>query len=409
MWKETWTDKLKKKLFLKYDKFARPSEHYQTTKVYFDLVIRHVDVNEFENTVTVIGWARNFWTDNKLQWNREDYGNLSEIHVGNHEIWQPDVVLYNSGTAHTVEHYGEAHCIVRSNGSVIWVPPVRFVALCDLDLRLWPFDTQECNLKIGSWTFHAGQIDLRFWPKHESEAKEILENTEWNLLSVSRTRSEDTYPCCEENYISLTLGLTLKRNSALYYSILTTPAAAVVFLTLATFWLSPQSEMKVTLAACTTLIITVFLIYFGITVPRTPSPPLIVYFYSGCLCQVTISLILSVFILNISRRPFCKPLPRNIRVFLMSWPGKLLGLSDLISVIESRKPVPSQELRGKLTEEFSTNSTSNIAEDCDKQNMILPSKNATQLEWILAGTAVDRIAFIIFCFILGTMAVICMS
>lgn len=57
------------------------------------------------------------------------------------------------------------------------------------------------------------------------------------------------------------------------------------------------------------------------------------YFYSGCLCLETISLILSIVVINMSKRVYCKPLPRNIRLCLLSWPGKLLGLSDLISVV----------------------------------------------------------------------------
>ncbi|KAL0116989.1 hypothetical protein PUN28_010097 [Cardiocondyla obscurior] len=110
-----------------------------------------------------------------------------------------------------------------------------------------------------------------------------------------------------------------------------------------------------------------------------------------------------------SKRIYCKPLPRNIKLCLLSWPGKLLGLSDLISEIESRRPIPAQELRAKLTEESTTNSTSNISDDGDRQNIILPTKNVTQLEWILAGTAIDRIAFLFFCLILAIMAIVCIG
>lgn len=44
MWNETWTDRLKQDLFVKYDKFARPTQHYNTTVVTFDITILHVDV-----------------------------------------------------------------------------------------------------------------------------------------------------------------------------------------------------------------------------------------------------------------------------------------------------------------------------------------------------------------------------
>jgi len=71
-----------------------------------------------------------------------------------------------------------------------------------------------------------------------------------------------------------------------------------------------------------------------------------------------------------------------------------------------RRPMPGQELRGKLTEESTTNSTSNVSDDGDRQNMIFPTKNIIQLEWILAGTAIDRITFVVFCFIFTIMEII---
>lgn len=85
MWNQTWTDRLKQDLFIKYDKFARPTQHYNTTMVNFDITILYVDVasmrdikmrtkiynstlfestigflnfqDDFKSTVTVNGWA----------------------------------------------------------------------------------------------------------------------------------------------------------------------------------------------------------------------------------------------------------------------------------------------------------------------------------------------------------------
>lgn len=408
VWNQTWTDRLKQDLFVKYDKFARPTQHFNTTVVKFDITLLYVDVDDFKSTITVNGWANHMWIDEKLKWDPTKYGNIQHIHVGGHEVWQPDILLYHSGTAGTVEHYGDTACIVFHDGQVLWVPPAQFIGLCDLDLRLWPFDTQICNLTFGSWTYHGEQIDMRLSETKNME-RMYVKNAKWKLMDLSKSRESVTYPCCAEPYINLNFKMTLKRNSALYCNILLMPAAAIVFLVLVTFWLPPQSEMKISVAACTILIIAIFLGYLGLKVPLTATPPLIAYFYSGCLCLETISLILSIVVINMSKRIYCKPLPRNIRLCLLSWPGKLLGLSDLISVIESRRPMPGQELRGKLTEESTTNSTSNISDDGDRQNIISPMKNTTQLEWILAGTAVDRIAFVLFCLILATLAIICIG
>ena len=75
------------------------------------------------------------------------------------------LVFIFSVTINAVEHYGDTHCLVDEEGNVLWVPPTQFLAFCDLDLRLWPFDTQTCSLILGSWTYSGDQIDLHLFKK----------------------------------------------------------------------------------------------------------------------------------------------------------------------------------------------------------------------------------------------------
>jgi hypothetical protein len=118
------------------------------------------------------------WTDSKLQWKPENYGNLTLIHVADHEVWQPDLTLYNSAgenfqwflqksqkilnflAGSSIDHYGNTNCIVYNNGKVLWVPPSKFDTFCELDLKYWPFDKQTCQIIIGSWTYSGFQINL---------------------------------------------------------------------------------------------------------------------------------------------------------------------------------------------------------------------------------------------------------
>ncbi|KAJ9578406.1 hypothetical protein L9F63_005364, partial [Diploptera punctata] len=159
-WNATWTDRLKRDLLLNYDKFARPAQHTNTTVVRLDLTLRHIALDEMKAVMTVQGWVKMAWIDEKLKWNDSEYGGLKVLHVADHEIWQPDIVLYNSATANVVDHYGNTHCLVYPNGEVLWVPPTEFQVFCDLDLRLWPYDTQSCQLTLGSWTYDGDKVDI---------------------------------------------------------------------------------------------------------------------------------------------------------------------------------------------------------------------------------------------------------
>ncbi|KAF7279395.1 hypothetical protein GWI33_007337 [Rhynchophorus ferrugineus] len=159
LWNSTFTDQLRRDLLLNYDKFARPTQHYNVTKVKLGLTIRHIEINEFKAVLTVHSWLKMSWDDDKLKWDPSKYGGIHSLNLADHELWQPDIFLYNSATSTAINHYN-THCIVFSNGNVLWVPPAQFSVLCNLNLKYWPFDSQECSMKFGSWTYSGDQIDL---------------------------------------------------------------------------------------------------------------------------------------------------------------------------------------------------------------------------------------------------------
>ena len=51
--------------------------------------------------------------------------------------------------------------IVKNDGSIKWLTPAIFRAKCGMNVEFFPFDTQICSLKFGSWTYNGFQIDLK--------------------------------------------------------------------------------------------------------------------------------------------------------------------------------------------------------------------------------------------------------
>lgn len=58
LWNATFTDKLRHDLLLNYDKFARPAQHFNVTKVQFSMRFRHFEANEFKSTLTAYCWLQ---------------------------------------------------------------------------------------------------------------------------------------------------------------------------------------------------------------------------------------------------------------------------------------------------------------------------------------------------------------
>lgn len=205
-------------------------------------------------------------------WNASDYGDLATIHIGSHELWQPDIMLYNSAAGTNIDHYGNTNCIVTNNGSVLWVPPTELRSFCSLDMRLWPFDTQECQITIGSWTYDGNKIDLI---SKDVEKEVLVTNHHWKLIGITETRNVKMYSCCDEPYVDIQYNLTLQRVSPIFKAVVITPASIIVLMTLANFWLPSQAGEKILLNGINAIIIVVFLVYFAQKLPIMGEIPLV--------------------------------------------------------------------------------------------------------------------------------------
>lgn len=55
---------------------------------------------------------------------------------------------------------------LRYNGEITWDAPAITKSSCVVDVSYFPFDSQECNLTFGSWTYNGNQV----WKTTETHA-----------------------------------------------------------------------------------------------------------------------------------------------------------------------------------------------------------------------------------------------
>ncbi|XP_022909034.1 acetylcholine receptor subunit alpha-L1-like isoform X2 [Onthophagus taurus] len=359
LWNATLVDKLKQDLLLNYDKFARPTQHTNVTTVRFGMEIKHVEVNEFKSTVTIVGWTRLVWSDDKLKWETENYGGVGMFHVAPHEIWQPDLVLQNSATTTGVAQ-DSVYLLVYNAGEILWVPTSTFPILCEFNFEMWPFDQHRCKLIIGSWTYHSDHIHLEY---DGNELKKIVNvrNSDgvldWNITDFEYlTNSRDF--CCGNFYPTLVIKFTLQRITNSYKSLI----------------LTPLIEEKILLNLITISVIVALMLYFAQKLPALGNnTPLIVKFYASALIITTLSIINAVLIIYLSKTPRKYPIPWILRNVLIGRLGIYLGLSNYITQAnlgnQRNKPLENQDSfhSGKYQE-----------------------------DWILLAAAIDRISFLIY-------------
>ena len=70
--------------------------------------------------------------------------------------------------------------VVSEDGSCLWVPGGIFQSSCRIDPTWFPYDSQICHLKFGSWTYDGGKVDLTI-QGNSGDSSSYLSNSEWEL------------------------------------------------------------------------------------------------------------------------------------------------------------------------------------------------------------------------------------
>ena len=63
-------------------------------------------------------------------------------------------------SAETEINFRDTLVTVFYNGTILWVPHQRIKSSCSINVTNFPFDTQQCHMWFGSWTYTTNEINL---------------------------------------------------------------------------------------------------------------------------------------------------------------------------------------------------------------------------------------------------------
>lgn len=91
-------------------------------------------------------------------------------------------------------------------GEVHWIPPAIYKSSCRIDVKYFPFDTQQCEMRFASWTYNAREVTFSHYAEEDNVKNELtkllphqayipskdehykddyLESGTWDVISVS--------------------------------------------------------------------------------------------------------------------------------------------------------------------------------------------------------------------------------
>ncbi|CAO2634978.1 Neuronal acetylcholine receptor subunit alpha-3 [Lemmus lemmus] len=339
----------------RYNNLIRPATSAsQLISIHLELLVSQlISVNEREQIMTTNIWLKQEWTDYRLAWNSSYYEGVNILRIPAKRVWLPDIVLYNNADG-TYEVSFYANVIVRSNGSIQWLPPAIYKSACKIEVKHFPFDQQNCTLKFRSWTYDHTEIDMvlksptavmdDFTPSGEWDIvalPDYWESGEWAIIKAPGYKHEIKYNCCEEIYQDITYSLYIRRLPLFYTINLIIPCLLISFLTVLVFYLPSDCGEKVTLCISVLLSLTVFLLVITETIPSTSLViPLMGEYLLFTMIFVTLSIVITVFVLNVHyRTPTTHTMPTWVKaVFLNLLPRVMFMTRPTSSEGDAQKP-----------------------------------------------------------------------
>ncbi|XP_044213518.1 neuronal acetylcholine receptor subunit alpha-3 [Thunnus albacares] len=337
-------------IFSNYNQYIRPVENVSDPViVQFEVSMSQlVKVDEVNQIMETNLWLRHIWNDYKLRWNPKDFGGVEFIRVPSNRIWKPDIVLYNNAVG-DFQVDDKTKALLRYNGDVTWIPPAIFKSSCKIDVTYFPFDYQNCTMKFGSWTYDKAKIDLVLIGS-TINLKDFWESGEWMIIDAPGYKHDIKYNCCEEIYTDITYSLYIRRLPLFYTINMIIPCLLISFLTVLVFYLPSDCGEKVTLCISVLLSLTVFLLVITETIPSTSLViPLIGEYLLFTMIFVTLSIVITVFVLNVHyRTPKTHTMPcwvRSVflgllpRVMFMTRPDRdpeKVTVADTVQMMHSR-------------------------------------------------------------------------
>ena len=205
-----------------------PPNHVVQIETYLENLL---EVDTRRQTFTITFWRRAYWRDLRLSWSTTDWPKVDVLNFDSataKEIWQPDEIIYEVLRSTSESNSG---VMVFPDGSC--QRHVQFVTTipCNMDVSLFPFDTQHCTFTVGSSQYTQNQMDLQ--PRQLSAETQIkwktangvrvysnmsaleyavhFQTTEFAITGMLVRAQLVTYYCCPQPFSILKYEINLRR------------------------------------------------------------------------------------------------------------------------------------------------------------------------------------------------------
>ncbi|XP_059524914.1 acetylcholine receptor subunit epsilon isoform X2 [Myotis daubentonii] len=267
-------------LFDNYDPQCRPvREPEDTVSINIKVTLTNlISLNEKEETLTTSVWIGIDWDDYRLNFSKEDFGDIGILRVPSKHVWLPEIVLENNIDGQFGVAY-DCNVLVYEGGHVSWLPPAIYRSVCAVEVSYFPFDWQNCSLIFRSETYNAQEVEFVFVvgddgetiSKIDIDTEAYTENGEWAIdFCPGEIHRQDGGSADGAGGIDIVYTLIIRRKPLFYIINIIVPCVLISGLVLLAYFLPAQAGgQKCTVSINVLLAQTVFLFLIAQKIPET--------------------------------------------------------------------------------------------------------------------------------------------
>uniref|UniRef100_A0A3Q3A7C3 Si:dkey-49c17.4 n=1 Tax=Kryptolebias marmoratus TaxID=37003 RepID=A0A3Q3A7C3_KRYMA len=250
-------------------KLTRPVLDHTHTTILFKVTLSKHFTSAVILTVIVIILLQQ-WNNERISWDPAQFCGITRLSVPENLLWKPDLFIYEM--TQKDEAPLSPYLQVSYNGTVSSEDEMRVVSTCKMDVHKFPFDTQECNMTIGS-AIHFVE-EMRFFPYSNSSRSALVGDSQHGELAQNLSVCEGNRP----NLISVAvnrifefldpnLDVTIKRRPLLHVINFLLPILFFLIMDLASFFIADHRGEKLSFKVTVLLAISVLLLILNDILP----------------------------------------------------------------------------------------------------------------------------------------------
>ncbi|XP_034415224.1 5-hydroxytryptamine receptor 3A-like [Cyclopterus lumpus] len=250
-------------------KMTRPVLDYKhPTVVQLDILLYAI-LAVIEKTQTFIPfvWVIMMWNNERISWDPAQFCGITQVSVPMEMLWKPD--LFIQEMIQKDDSTQNPYMYVYHDGKVVVEEGLKVVSTCKMDVHKFPFDTQSCNISVGSAIHCVDEIRLRPFSNTSRVtqfSQELIKTQgEWEFLQLSVSGHNFTFGDRSWNILIYTF--TMKRRPLLHVTNFMLPVLFFLILDLASFFIADHRGEKLGFKVTVLLAISVLLLILNDILP----------------------------------------------------------------------------------------------------------------------------------------------